>query len=267
MFRLNIKNLIDEKACYEAVKQSRWPYGVHCPHCSSNKINKRGKNDRQQECCRYTCKNCGKRFDDLTMTIFAGRHQPLSVWFIYIFLMALNVTNRQIAKELGLNESDSQAMAERLRERVTRNRPTVRMSGVVEFDEVYIVAGHKGKPDKIKGRKPRCRKLKGARGRGTLEKEKPPIFGMIQRGGEVRIAMLPNVKQKTIEPIIRATIEPGTLVNTDEYCIYDALPDWGYEHKSVCHSRGEYARDEDYSGPHCQDQFSLKLRRNYPIIL
>jgi len=30
--------------------------------------------------------------------------------------------------------------------------------------------------------------------------------------------------------------------------IDDALEEWGYEHKSVCHSHGEYARDEDGDG-------------------
>ena len=40
------------------------------------------------------------------------------------------------------------------------------------------------------------------------------------------------------------------MVNTDEYVIYDALPRWGYVRKSVCHSRGEYARDEDGDGFH-----------------
>ncbi len=43
-------------------------------------------------------------------------------------------------------------------------------------------------------------------GRGTLEKEKPPIFGMIQRGGEVVIRMLANVQQLTIEPLLKATL-------------------------------------------------------------
>ena len=60
----------------------------------------------------------------------------------------------------------------------------------------------------------------GARGRGTLEKEKPPIFGMIQRLGEVVIRMLANVQQATIEPLLRATIALGTIVYTDEYDIY-----------------------------------------------
>lgn len=90
--------------------------------------------------------------------------------------------------------------------------------------------------------------MKGARGRGTLEKEKPPIFGMIQRSGDVVIRMLENVKQVTIQPLIERFIKPGTLVYTDEYAIYHKLGKWGYGHKSVCHGAGEYARDEDGDG-------------------
>ena len=68
---------------------------------------------------------------------------------------------------------------------------------------------------------------------GTAAKEKPPIFGMIQRGGEVAIQMLENVKKKTIEPIIKATIKAGTLIFTDEYTIYNGLTAMGYGHKQV----------------------------------
>ena len=90
--------------------------------------------------------------------------------------------------------------------------------------------------------------MKGARGRGTLAKEKPPIFGMIQRGGEVMIRMLGDVKQATIGPLIKRTIAPGTEVYTDEYDIYARLPEWGYTHRTVCHATGEFARDEDGDG-------------------
>jgi hypothetical protein len=34
-----------------------------------------------------------------------------------------------------------------------------------------------------------------------LAKEKPPIFGIIQRGGQVVMRMLANVKQVTIGPL------------------------------------------------------------------
>lgn len=124
------------------------------------------------------------------------------------------------------------------------------LSGEVECDELYLIAGHKGQPEKVgeANRKARCRRLKGARGRGTLATEKPPIFGMIQRSGAVRIWMLENVQQVTIKPIILSAIAAGTLVFTDEYNIYSRLEQWGYEHKTVNHSAGEYARDEDGDG-------------------
>ena len=72
----------------------------------------------------------------------------------------------------------------------------------------------------------------------------------MERGGQVVLRVLDNVRQVTIQPVIEKFIKPGTLVNTDEYDIYGRLTEWGYEHKSVCHGRGEYARDEDGDGFH-----------------
>jgi ISXO2-like transposase domain len=43
---------------------------------------------------------------------------------------------------------------------------------------------------------------------------------------------------------------PGTRVYTDEYDLYHRVPVWGYEHKTVCHRHGVYARDEDGDGLH-----------------
>lgn len=112
------------------------------------------------------------------------------------------------------------------------------------------MAGHKGQPEKIAkaGRKPRCRRLQGARGRGTLAADKPPVFGMIQRTGEVVIRMLDNVQQATTKPLILQAIMPGTHIYTDEYTIYSRLTAGGYPHKAVNHSAREYARDEDGDG-------------------
>lgn len=71
---------------------------------------------------------------------------------------------------------------------------------------------------------------------------------MIQRGGEVVLRMLANVRQVTIQPIIKATVAPGSLIYTDEYDIYARLEAWGYVHNTVCHGHGEYARDDDGDG-------------------
>jgi transposase-like protein len=95
---------------------------------------------------RYQCHGCRKRFDDLTDTIFAGHHQPLRVWVLCLYLMGLNLSNEQIAQELGIDPDDAQVMASQLREGIVARKPEVRLSGEVECDEVYVVAGHKGHP-------------------------------------------------------------------------------------------------------------------------
>lgn len=117
---------------------------------------------------------------------------------------------------------------------------------------MYVVAGHKGQPNRVaqRGRLGRRRRLKGKRGRGTATTEKPPIFGMVQRGGQVVLQMLDNVQQVTICPLIKAIVARGTQIYTDEYNIYHRLTNWGYNHKTVNHSQGEYARDEDGDGFH-----------------
>ena len=57
--------------------------------------------------------------------------------------------------------------------------------------------------------------------------------------------MLENIQQATIYPLIQRFITPGTRVRTAEYLIYSRLPEWGFDHHTVGHGRGEYARDED----------------------
>jgi hypothetical protein len=58
----------------------------------------------------------------------------------------LNLCNEQIAQELGVDPDDAQVMASRLREGIVEREPEVTLSGEVECDEVYVVAGHKGHP-------------------------------------------------------------------------------------------------------------------------
>jgi transposase len=71
---------------------------------------------------------------------------------------------------------------------------------------------------------------------------------MIQRTGAVLIRMLENVKQVAIGPLIQETIAEGSVVYTDEYDTYARLSEWGYDHRTVCHAKGEYARDDDGDG-------------------
>jgi len=157
---VNLSGLMDDAKCFAFVRQHRWPEGVRCPACDSSSVIREGCDDTQPHRQRYRCKACSGRFDDLTGTVLAGHHQPLRVWVLCLYFMGLNLSNRQIAGELGLAVSDVQAMTEQLRSGLVAKTPVVELTGEVEpdarassgIDEVYVVAGHKGQPEQVSKR-------------------------------------------------------------------------------------------------------------------
>src|SRR4051794_6407650 len=243
---VNLSSLIDDAKCFELVRQHRWPGGARCPSCGSASVARHGRDDTQPHRQRYRCAACGARFDDLTGTVLAGHHQPLRVRVPCLYFMGLNLSSRQIARELGLSQPDVQLMTEQLRHGLTARLPAATLEGGVEIDEAYVVAGHKGQPKAVAKRGDRDG-VAGWRERRAAARWRR-TSGLIRRGGQVVLRMLANVQQRTIEPIIGATVARNTLVYTDEYDIYARLEEWGYGHETVCHARGEYARDEDGHG-------------------
>jgi len=146
---VNLSGLMDDAKCFAFVRQRRWPEGIRCPACGNDAVIRDGHDDTQPCRQRYRCKACACRFDDLTGTVLAGHHQPLRVWVLCLYFMGLNLSNRQIALELGLDASDTQAMTEQLRRGLVAKTPAVELQGEVEIDEVYVVAGHKGQPKEV----------------------------------------------------------------------------------------------------------------------
>jgi transposase-like protein len=118
----NLQDLIDDAKCYAEIRKLRWPDGVRCPKCGSSQVSKRGLHEHQPYRQRYQCQGCAKQFDDLTDTIFEGHHQPLKVWVLCLYFMGLNLSNQQIAQELGLNKDDVQQMTTQLRNGVVAKK-------------------------------------------------------------------------------------------------------------------------------------------------
>src|SRR4051794_6610834 len=56
----------------------------------------------------------------------------------------------QAPKELDLDPDDARRMATSLREGIVQRKPEVTLSGEVECDEAYVVAGHKGHPEAVR---------------------------------------------------------------------------------------------------------------------
>jgi transposase-like protein len=147
---VHIRALIDDAQCFETVRAMRGPDGVRCPECSSAEVTKDGRDDTQPQRPRDKCHGCGKRCDDLTGTIVAGHHQPLRAWSLCLYFLGLNLSNEQIAQELAIDPDEAQVMASQLREGIVERKPEVQLSGEVECDEVYVVAGPKGHPEAVR---------------------------------------------------------------------------------------------------------------------
>ena len=82
---------------------------------------------------------------------------PELQWIFYgvlmilvLYFLGLNLSNEQIARELDLDPDDVQRMATLLREGIVQRKPEATLSGEVECDEVYVVAGHKGYPEAVR---------------------------------------------------------------------------------------------------------------------
>src|SRR4051794_41936682 len=99
--------------------------------------------------------------------------------------MGLNLSNRQIAAELGLSTSEVQLMSEQLRNGLVAKAPEVSLSGEVEVDEVYVVAGHKGQPAAVakRGGRADAAGWRGGPGGGHWGRGKPPSPGCFPAGG------------------------------------------------------------------------------------
>ena len=77
---MKLYDLLDNAKCYERIREFRWPDGIICPRYKTDDITRQDKDEPQPERQRYFCKSCNCKFDDLTLSVFAGHHQPLKMW-------------------------------------------------------------------------------------------------------------------------------------------------------------------------------------------
>jgi len=111
---------MNEEACYNYLREVRWVDGVKCPYCNHSIVIKNGKNENHLCCQKYKCNECNRGFDDLTGTLFSGSKKALKVWIACLYLMGLNISNTQIAKELDIAETTASRMTKLLREGIAK---------------------------------------------------------------------------------------------------------------------------------------------------
>jgi len=230
-----------EEKCYEHLRQLQWLDGRTCPNCGSTHTKKNGTENGKQI---YYCHEHKGTFRDTTGTIFEGTKLPIGYWYYFIFHYQRNDSAKELGEVLGISYTTVLRMVRKTQESVEGRCNEIKLGDIIEFDELYLSCGEKGNTDL--DRPPRKRGLK-LRGRGTMDKDKPPIIGACDRDGNIRLKVSEHADSLSICSFflaIVAVLSDMLRIFTDDFSAYRFLDKTWIAHESVNHSAGEYARGE-----------------------
>jgi len=206
----------------------KWPDGkVTCPKCGGENVGTIAS--RRMFQCK--AKECRKQFSAKVGTIFEDSPLGLDKWFVAVWCItnAKNgISSCELGRALGITQKTAWFVLHRVRLSMQSN--TFRqLSGDVESDETFI-----GGKSKFMHASERAERIHG---RGGMDKT--VVHGILERGGEVRVQVVPNYKKRTIQENVRKHVEPGAHVFTDTLRSYRGLSPQ-FVHGMVDHSSGIY---------------------------
>ena len=225
--------------CREMMEKIRWPLGVACTRCGDMSVGEIPKRNQ------YQCHGCGYQFSVTSGTIMHDSRLPLRKWFMAIYLMCVSkkgIPALRLQEILETTYRTAWHLSHRIREAMGNDPfegPT--LVGVVEVDETLAGGKAKGKGRAYKG-------------------NKQWIAGAIQRGGNVRLERIPNVRRKTLHAFIQRNVkDEAEAIYTDELKSYIGVEDDDTRHRTVNHSAEEWVVGDIHTNS-IEDVWSLFKR-------
>lgn len=231
-----IEDFGSEEKCRNYLEKLRWPKGIVCPTCGSNKISRIVARNQ------FDCDGCRYQFSATAGTIFHDTHLPLWKWFLATYLLCESrkgMSANQLKRMLKMTYKTAWYLSHRIRAAMLETAPK-KLGGTVEIDETYIKA------------KPR---------RHRTRADERIVIGIRQRNGDLRLIHAEDAKAATIREIINANVGSHVeVIVTDESLIYDfALDNMKKKvHRAINHSR-EYVHGDVHTNT-VESAFSLLKR-------
>ena len=216
----------DLDVCNDFVARLRWTDGPICPRCEGT------EHSFLSTRRLWKCKACKKQFSVKAGTIFEDSPLGLDKWLAAVWLIANSkngISSHELGRSIGVTQKSSWFMLHRIRLAMQAGS-FEKIDGIAEVDETFI-GGKARNMHKDK----RAVKITGTGG-----KDKVVVLGVLERGGEVRGAVVADRTRGTLDPYVRENVEAGSTVYTDALKSYSALSD-SYEHETIDHAE-EYVR-------------------------
>ena len=237
---MNLRNLAqnfsDEDQARRFLERMRWPDGVVCPHCGvvgeAYRLEASPESKTPVRKGVWKCRGCQKQFTVTIGTIFEDSHIPLNKWLMAIHFMCASkkgMSSHQLHRMLGVTYKSAWFMTHRIRYAMTQES-FFPFSGTVEVDETYIGGKERGNP-----------------GRPTPERsKKATVVSMVERSlikGEsrARSVVMDRVTAENLKPLLKETVENGTVLNTDEAVVYYYCRDDFSNHDVIRHKDKKYS--------------------------
>ncbi len=219
-----------EEDCEDYLFDCRWPEGFVCPRCGNTDYRWVGGRRKLLRCTA-----CNYQVSLTAGTVMHGTKMPLRTWFIGAYLVTTQTPGMsavQFQRQTGIRTYETAFnMLHKLRAAMVRPDRD-RIHGVVEVDETYIGGKKKGKTGR------------GAAGKvivaGAVEvrekRERTNIGRRVKKpkktyAGRLRLRILDNVTEREITSFVLSNVEEGSVVRTDDFLSYNALPIFGYKRR------------------------------------
>jgi transposase-like protein len=219
-----IRHFSDEQVCIDTVSALRWPDGPVCPKCGHNQHYYLATQKR------WKCKKCSKQFSVKVGTIFEDSPISLDKWLAALWMLVNcknGISSYEVGRDLGITQKSAWFVLHRLR-LALQNKNVNKIGGKgseVEVDETFIGGAARFMHANVRNRKmPRS----GA--------DKTPIIGMLERGGEIRAAVIPNTRKQHIEGQIHCHIKAHSAIYTDALYSYQNLKHQDFIHGVIDHA-------------------------------
>jgi transposase len=217
--------------CLEYLKERFFADGTECPKCG-----KGSKFHRITGRSAYSCQFCGHHVYPTAGTIFHKSTVSLQLWFFAVYLMSstrCGISAKQLEREIGVTYKTAHRMFKQIRTLLS-DEDDPPLSGDVEVDESAY------------GGKPRAYETRNSI--GNLRKTyKPTMFAMVERGGRVRVRLIPDRGARSIRTALQSHVLPESMLFTDEWAVYNHVAPHYRGHRRIKHKARVYVDGDTHT--------------------